>query len=449
MIAAARTDSPRMESPRADRLPPQDIVAEKSFLGAICLEPTILDECPELITEGEFYADDHRKIYAEMQRQRGSGILPAPESVAESLAPTLGKDTVVDLLLEAMESIPHTSHWRFYCRTIRERALRRAMIAAGGELMRSGYDHSADTDDAIAAGDRAIRMLSEGQVANAAIPAREVAVEYVAQMSSPNRRATATGFVHLDAILAGGVRPQQLVIVAARPSVGKSAFAGCIAANVARDGTPVLFITMEMPARDLFSRLVCREARFTQAEIDSQTMPEYQMHAVMQGVDTIANLPILIDERAGRTVSQIAALSRMHKARDGIGMIVVDYLQLISSDNRRGNRQEVVAEISRELKLMAKNLDIPVIALAQLSREIEKREDKRPKMSDLRESGGIENDADLILFLDRPSQYDSNEPKDKAVLYVGKNRGGQCGDVRLIWDGRWFRFDNDISEYTA
>ena len=431
------------------RLPPQDLIAEQSLLGCIMLLPEIVDSMPGEVMPDDLYGPDNRDALKAAYQIRAAGRMPDAVELYEALVPTMGIERAEELCREAMAAVPHGGNWRPYARLIRGAAIRRALINAGTDLIENGYDKSADVEDAIADGERSLRGIMEGRAGTVAISAREIATQVVSQMTEPSLRGTATGFRHLDVVLDGGFRPGQLVIVAARPSVGKSAFAVNIAANVAQRGTPVLFLTMEMTGSELMVRMASRECRMSSGEIMSGTLEEYQLSAAMQGIEAVASLPLWIDERAGRTMTQIGALCRLHRGRDKVGLIVVDYLQLIQPDDRKANRQEQVASISRDLKLLARSLEVPVVALAQLNRGIEARDDKTPRMSDLRESGAIEQDADIIAFLDRPRLYNPEADPAAANLFVAKNRNGSIGRVALTWDARTMTFGTDNSDHGA
>lgn len=448
MIARAKQD--QEHEPRTSlRLPPHDLISEQCLLGCIMLLPEIVDTMPGEVLPTDMYGPDNRDALDCAYRIRASGRMPDAAELYEVLASSMGKERAEELCRDAMAQVPHGGNWRPYARAIRAAAIRRALINAGSELIESGHDESADVEDAIADGERTLRAILEGRAGNVATPVRDIAPDIVDQMTTPQARGLPTGFYHLDLVLGGGMRPGQLAILAARPSVGKSALATNIAGNVARSGVGVLFLTLEMASTELMLRMISREARMTADEITSGKLEEYQIDAAMRGVETVKQWPLWIDERAGRTMTQIGALARLHCGRDRVGLIIVDYLQLIQPEDRKANRQEQVASISRELKLLAKNLRVPIIALAQLNRGIESRDDKTPRMADLRESGAIEQDADIIAFLDRPRLYDTDAPVDAANVYIAKNRNGAPGKVEMKWDARTTTFSDSISDYTA
>jgi replicative DNA helicase len=430
------------------RIPPQDLYAEQCLLGCVMLSPEIVAEMPGEILPADMYGPDHAEALSAAYRIRAAGRMPDAVELYEALEPSMGKERAGELCEEAMKLVPYGGNWRPFARLIRAAAIRRKLIDVATDLAECGWDPKSDVESGIADGDKSLRGILEGRAGTVAKPSQQIATDLVSRMTTPRARGLPTGFFHLDKMLGGGLRPGQLVILAARPSVGKSAFAGNVAGNVARGGTAVLFVTLEMTDEELMLRLVSREARLTADEIMSGTLEEYNLDAAMRGVEVVANWPLWIDERAGRTMTQIAALARLHCSRDGVGLIVVDYLQLIQPDDRKANRQEQVASISRDLKLLARSLEVPVIALAQLNRGIESRDDKTPRMSDLRESGAIEQDADIIAFLDRPKLYDPDAMPDAANIYVAKNRNGSIGKVELLWNARTMTFGDNIEEYT-
>lgn len=442
-----RNGTPQKPATSASRVPPQDLHAETCLLGSILLKPDLIDLLPGEMSPTDCYGPDHVDAIKAALEVRAQGRMPDATELYAKLQPAMGA-RAEELLHEAMGAVPHGAGWRGYAQIIRRMAMRRAVIAAGQDLMRGAWDEHTALDDVIAGGETALRKVLEERVGVSATPAKELALDLLTQINSPVVRGIPTGFRDLDALLSGGgLKGGELIVLAARPSVGKSALATNIATNVARDGTPVLVVSLEMSKSELMLRVVCRYARMTTDELLSGKLEEYHVASIVESVNLVGGWPLWVDDAAGRTISQIVSLCRLHRSRDKIGLIVVDYLQLISPDDRRQPREVQVSTISRELKLMARSLNVPVLALAQLNRAIEARENRRPKMSDLRESGAIEQDADTILFLDRPHLYDREAPENKAQLFVSKQRAGKTGDVDLSWDGRTMTFSDHVADY--
>jgi replicative DNA helicase len=431
-------------------LPPQDLFAEKSLIGSILIDPAIFDSVSAEIRADEFYLADHAEIFRAMLAIRSRGEMVDTVVVASEAAKNIvGNGRVVEICIEALESVPHSAHWKHYCRLIRDAATRRKMISVGVDLQHAAYDRAREADESLGQAGAAIVGIMEGAVSQEAAKSVDLAIDFLKRMENADAgQSLATGFVDIDKLFRGGFRPGQLIVLAARPGVGKSAFAGCIAANAAARGTGVLFVSLEMSAGEVFGRIASRQARMASQEMLSGKMEEWNQDAACRAVNEVGNWPLLVDDRAGRTISQIATLARLHRSRDRIGLVVVDYLQLVDVDDKRKPREQQVAEVTRELKRMARSLGVPVLALAQLNRAIEKRESRRPNLSDLRESGAIEQDADIIIFVDRPSLWDKDEEdKTKAVAIVAKQRNGEIGDIRLTWDGKLTAFGDHVPHY--
>jgi replicative DNA helicase len=344
-----------------------------------------------------------------------------------------------DYLHEIIESVPHAAHAKYYADQVRDRAMRRRAIYAAGDTIRDAHDLTRDVDDLLAAAETKLHSIIETKVSGEAADAATVGLEYLASLDQPQHAGIPTGFGTLDSII-GGFKPGQLIIVAARTSVGKTAFAGSMALQVAKAGTGVLFASLEQLRRELMERFVCAETGFATQYLQRRKIDDADKDEIVRTVNDLTQLPFTIFDGLPRTIAQIAAQARLQRRRSRLGLVIVDYLQLVTPDDRRANREAQVAEISRGLKALALSLEVPVVALAQLNRSVEMRDEKRPRLSDLRESGAIEQDADMVIFLNRPALYDANADKAAATAIVAKHRNGQPGEVSLLWEGARMRF---------
>lgn len=428
-------------------LPPQNLPAELSLIGGALLGGApIVDVAAEIIEPEDFYLPAHRVVWQAILKLRDTtepidavtvyGILQKmPEAQIDG--------DFEALLNDAMERVPyaHESHAKKHAADIADPARRRQAIYAGSDLAATAHNEVIDLDEAVAAAETRLQAIIERKVTGQAVAMADLALEALARLGSPAKAGLSTGFRELDELI-GGLKPGQLVIVAARPGVGKTAFAGNVALQIVKAGTSVLFSSLEQSRGELFERFLCGETGFSTEYLRSDKMRGQHRVAVELAANNLADLPLLIDDGTPRTVAQIAAQARLHRRRKNLGLVVVDYLQLISADDKRQNRETQVAEISRSLKLLARGLEVPVIALAQLSRAVENRDVKRPRLSDLRESGAIEQDADVVIFLDRPHTHDANADVNEARLIVAKHRNGRTGDVSLNWEAATMRFLN-------
>lgn len=425
--------------------PPEAIHAEQSLLGSILLGGAdVLDEVSATVSPGDFYKPIHADVFrAAMQlRDKGEPI----DSVAifdhlRRLPDALSADATEDYLDELHESVPHQYTAGYYAKLVQEASRRRQAGYVASDLARNVHDQSADLESAIVSAETSLHSIMERTITGQAMPAAELMTDVVSRIGKSKKPGLSTGFVDVDGML-GGLYAGQLLIVAARPGMGKTALAGNIALNVAEAGTGVLFVSLEQSGCELGERFICSRARMSTDELNSTKLTEAQYDSITTEAARIARLPLLVDDTTPRTISQIASMARLHRRRNKIGLVVVDYLTLISPEDKRTPREQQVAEISRGLKLLARGLEIPIVALAQLNRAVEARDVKRPRLPDLRESGAIEQDADLVLFVHRPEAYNAADRPGEAELIVAKHRNGRTGILSLNWDARSMTFRN-------
>ena len=440
------------------KLPPHSVEAEQSVLGGLLLEATALDKVADLMTADDFYRQEHRLIFRQIVRLSEQAKPVDVITVAEALeiAGELDKVGGLSYLGGLAQNVPSAANIRRYGEIVRERSIMRKLAEVGTDIASSAYnptgrDAAQLLDEAESKVFEIAEAGSKGKQGFIAMPPLlSQVVERIetlyARDNPSDITGTATGFTDLDR-MTSGLQPGDLVIVAGRPSMGKTAFSINIAENVAMDSKlPVAIFSMEMAATQLAMRMLGSVGKLNQHDLRTGRLQDDDWGRLTHALGKLNDAPIHIDESAALSALDLRARSRrLHRQNNGLGLIVVDYLQLMSSNAGRAseNRATEISEISRSLKALAKELHVPVIALSQLNRSLEQRPNKRPVMSDLRESGAIEQDADLILFIYRDEVYNSDSPdKGKAEIIIGKQRNGPIGKIELAFRGEYTRFDN-------
>ncbi|MBI5430095.1 MAG: replicative DNA helicase [Nitrosomonadales bacterium] len=439
------------------KLPPHSVEAEQSVLGGLMLDASALDKIADLITDEDFYRQEHRLIYRQVVRLSELAKPVDVITVAEALeiAGELDKVGGLPYLGGLAQNVPSAANVRRYGEIVRERSIMRKLAEVGTDIASSAYnptgrDAAQLLDEAESKVFEIAEAGSKGKQGFMAMPplltevVQRIETLY-ARDNSSDVTGTATGFTDLDR-MTSGLQPGDLIIVAGRPSMGKTAFSINIAENVAMDNKPVAIFSMEMGATQLAMRMLGSVGKLNQHDLRTGRLQDDDWGRLTHALGRLNDAPIHIDESAALSALEVRARSRrLHRQNNGLGLIVIDYLQLMSSNAGKNseNRATEISEISRSLKALAKELHVPVIALSQLNRSLEQRPNKRPVMSDLRESGAIEQDADLILFIYRDEVYNSDSPdKGKAEIIIGKQRNGPIGKVELAFRGEYTRFDN-------
>jgi len=417
---------------RPERLPPHNLEAEESVLGSMMLSGEAIASVVEVIKPGDFYRPAHQRIYQAILGIYGRGEPVDAITTVEELKRSHSLDDVGGplYLYNLVETVPTPASAGYY-------ALLRRLIEAASRIMSSAY---AVPDDPRKAADEAeglIYAVARQDEKDQVVTLRELVDESMAALEHIQQRESAfagvpTGFVDVDTLLSG-LQRGNLIVIAARPGVGKSSFVTNIARNVAVDaGQPVAMFSLEMSRFEIGMRLLCGEARVPWDKVRSGRVATEEWSRIVEAAEILHESPLFIVDSGNVTIVDIRAKARRMKSKSGLGLIIVDYLQLMSGHQRTENRQQEVAEISRSLKLLAKELDIPVIAVSQLNRNPESRGDKRPQLSDLRESGAIEQDSDIVMFIHRE---DSDDPtvKGKADVIVAKHRNGPTATIPLTF----------------
>lgn len=443
---------------------PHNIDAEKAVLGAAFLSKNALAEAMEYVQPADFYKKAHQLIFAKMVELEGDGNPIDPITVKSALDKDKQTENVGGLayLGELASLVPSAASVEYYAKIVHDKAVRRNLINAATKIINQGYDTEEPTDDLLDQAEQSILHVSEANDQNGFQDMESVlsqSLDHIETLSENDSRITGleTGYAQLDHMTTG-FHPDELVIIAARPAVGKTAFALNIAQNVAtRTDNNVAIFSLEMSAESLVNRMLCAEGNIDANHLRTGNLTQDEWNSLMFAVGTLSKAGIYIDDTAGIKVAEIRArCRRLKKEKGNLGLVVIDYLQLIEGSNP-DNRQQEVSEISRQLKKLAKELEVPVIALSQLSRGVEQRQDKRPVLSDIRESGSIEQDADIVSFLYRDDYYEhdgddddegqgQNGPNDddsnmsEVEVIIEKNRSGPRGTVKLLFAKSYNKF---------
>jgi len=432
-----------------ERRPPHNIEAEQSVIGAIFLEPEAFSTASELLMPEDFYRASHQRIFAAMLSlsDKGEPIDVVTVTTYLNNKKQLEEAGGVTYLSQVAESVPTAANIEYYCKIVEEKALLRRLLRTATDIVTSTFEKEDEVEDLLNDAEKNILEVSGRKNSGSFKNIKDVLIDVYDNIEKLHQQSgdvtgVGTGFRDLDRITSG-FQPNDLIIIAARPSVGKTAFALNVAQNVAvNTDQNVAIFSLEMGADQLVQRMLCAEGN-----IDAQRLRNGQLQAddwgkLTMAMGSLSNAGIFIDDSPGIRVSEIRSKCRRLKQEHGLGMILIDYLQLIQGSKGSGeNRQQEVSEISRSLKGLARELKVPLIALSQLSRGVESRQDKRPMMSDLRESGSIEQDADIVGFLYRDDYYDKESEKQNIIeIIISKQRNGPTGTVELAFVKEYNKF---------
>lgn len=454
-LGIPRAHAPHVAAPHpaADRLPPQNLEAERSVLGSCLLVNDAIDEVADLIQADHFYSDAHRRIYATMFELHEQGRRIDPVILAEALAQKGELEEIggIECIHRILEAVPHAAHAKYYAGIVRDKWLHRSLIHACTDILRDCYESGDDTEEVLERAEQSIFRILESQGTTDKLAIGDILLDAMAAINARletegSISGLGTGFYKLDE-MTNGFQKSELIVLAARPSMGKTALiCNWAEAAAARHATGVLIFSLEQSKVELAERFLCIRARINGHKLRAGDLDEAERHQMMVTLQELSDMPLYIDDTPGRGMSQIGAICRRMKRKANIGLVIIDYLQLIEPEDRRAPREQQVAQITRRLKFLAKELEIPLIALAQLNRGVETRSDrdKRPRLSDLRESGAIEQDADVVMLLHRPEVYQPEDPElhGLAELIIAKNRSGPVGIVPLTWRKEFLRFES-------
>lgn len=434
----------------AQRVPPHNVEAEESVLGAMLLSETSISDVLERLRSDDFYKPAHRKIFEAVVSLFGRGEAVDPITVSEELRRLGTLDDVGGKLYLAtlVNSVPAASNAFHYARIVEETSLLRRLIEATQEAAALAYDSGDEVEHIVDQVEQMVFSVAQRRLGDRFSHIRDLLHEHLEEVESLQLRGSAvtgvpTGFVDLDR-LTSGLQPSNLIIVAARPSFGKTSFALNIAQSAATEHqVPVAIFSLEMSKMELVQRLVCSEALVDVHKLRVGNLNDQDWGRLANAVGRLAEAPIYIDDTEALTVLEIRAKARRLKQKSGLGLVIVDYLQLMSGPRRSENRQQEISEISRSLKILARELKVPVIAVSQLSRAVEQRQDKRPMLADLRESGAIEQDSDVVMFIYRDEVYNPDTTdKGMAEVIVSKHRNGPVGQLKLTFLPNYTKFAN-------
>ncbi len=432
-----------------ERLPPQNLEAETAVLGAMLLEEDALAQAAELLEGQAFYKDAHRKIFTAVVELYKQGIAVDLVTLTEALKTRnlleeVGGPTYLATITSLVPTAANVEH---YCRIVKEKAILRALIKAATHIATTCYDEPTEPDVLLDRAEQLIFDIASKKIKRDAASIKDLIKSSIETIDTLYQRkgfitGLPTGFTELDQMLAG-LQPAELVVVAGRPAMGKSSFALNLAERLAVTGkVPVAIFSLEMSKEHLVQRMLCSHARINAHNVRSGLLSTSDWPKLTQAAGKLSEAPIFIDDTPGVSVLELRAKARRLKSRQGIGLIILDYLQLMDEQARSENRQQEISVISRNLKALARELNIPVIAVSQLSRAPERRETFRPRLSDLRESGAIEQDADVVLLLFREDYYNPDAEKGVAEIIIGKQRNGPTGTVKLTFISEYTRFEN-------
>ncbi len=443
--------SDRPTPARAGRVPPHDLQAEESLLGAMMLSKEAISIAATILGPDDFYKPAHGHVYDAICSLDIAGQPADPITVADELRRHDLLDIVGGLsaLVDIQSTTPATTNAGRYARIIEEHALLRRLIGVSGEISEMAYGLPEDVSKAVDEAESLVFEISERRVTDSMVRIHDLLSDNLDRLEALVERGDAitgvpTGYRDLDRILAG-LQPNALYVLGARPAMGKSAFALGMAAHAALEANmPVLFFSLEMGNLELSQRMLCAEAQIDSTRIRTGNLNDADWDRISNAVGRLAEAPIWLDDNPSLTVMELRAKARRLKSQVGsLGMIVVDYLQLMTGRNSAESRQVEVSEMSRGLKVLARELSCPVVALSQLSRGLEMRADKRPTLADLRESGALEQDADVVMFLYRDEMYHPESPdRGMAEVIIAKHRSGPTGKVNLAFREHLTRFDN-------
>lgn len=434
------------------KVPPQDIEAEKSLLGSLMIDKDAIIKIADFLHADDFYKRSHSQIYQAIEDLFSKGEPIDLISISSKLKEKEQLENVggVAYLTELINTVPTASHVSTYAKIVQKKRILRDLINAGEDIVLMGYEESEEADELLDGAERKIFSITQKNLTQSFLPIRphlEEAFERIDRMSKQRGtlRGIPTGFAGLDLILSG-LQNSDLVILAARPSMGKSSLALDIAKNVAlKEKRPVGIFSLEMSKDQLIDRLISSESNIDSFKIRRGGLDADDFTSIQHALGSLSEAPIFIDDASSCTVLQMRAMARRLQASQGLGLIIVDYLQLIEPGSKGANISSVqqITEISRQLKGLARELNIPVLALSQLSRAVEQRTPKIPRLSDLRESGSLEQDADVVLFIYREDAYHEETPrKGIADIIIAKHRNGPVGRVELFFDKQKASFRN-------
>lgn len=440
-----------MENELVSRVQPNDTIAEQAVLGSMLVDKDAVIAAVEILVPDDFYREDNKEIYAAMMELYGLGKHIDMITIIDQLKlrGTLEKVGDTTYIATLIDNVPTTSNIDSYVKIVEEKSVLRKLIKVANDILKMGYAQSEEVDTIIEQTEKRVFDVLQDRNTRGYSSLKEVLVtafDTIEKMYQNQNKVSGleSGFIDLDQKISG-LNPSALIIIAARPAMGKSAFVLNMAQFVAmHDKTPVMIFSLEMSKEEIANRMLASESEVDSMKIkNGNDLTSEDWLKLGQASGRLSDIPIYIDDTPGLSSAELRAKCRKAKLEKNIGLVIIDYLQLMESKTKSPSRQQEISEISRSLKILAKELQIPVIALSQLSRATESRTDHKPMLSDLRESGAIEQDADIVMFLHREDYYNpETEKKNIAEVIIAKNRSGQTGSVELAWLGQYTKFAN-------
>ena len=436
-------------------VPPHDDAAELAVLGAMFLDREAASLALEMLTGEDFYRPDHRQVFEAAEELYHSGVPIDMITVKNKLEEKQVFEQIGGLpfLANISTSVGSSANMRHYAAIVEEKSVLRRLIRTANNISQMSYEGKTDVNAIMDTAEKGIFDIMQNRHSDQFHHIRDIAVDSIEKIEDIYRSkgkltGVPTGFVDFDQKTAG-LQKSDLILLAARPSMGKTAFALNIIQNAAiRSNVPTAVFSLEMSRQQLVNRMLCSEAMLDAQRLRTGELTDSDWADLIQAMGPLSQAPIYIDDTPGVTPMEVRSKCRRLKVEKGLGLIVIDYLQLMSGNSRNDSRQQEISEISRSLKAIAREMEAPVIALSQLSRACEQRADHRPMLSDLRESGAIEQDADVVAFLYRDEYYfPDTEKKNQAELIIAKQRNGPTGTVDLTWMGQYTKFGNFLKKF--
>ena len=434
--------------PEFERTPPHDMTAEQCALGGMMLSKDAIADVVEVLRSSDFYRPAHQIVYDAIIDLYGRGEPADAVTVAAELTRRgeMGKMGGAPYLHTLISSVPTAANAGYYAKIVAERAILRRLVEAGTRIVQLAYGAGGEVDDIVDSAQAEVYSVTERRSSEDYLPLADVmegALDEIEAINSRGGQLTGvpTGFADLDQ-LTNGLHPGQLIVLAARPAIGKSTLALDFARSASiKHGLTSCIFSLEMSRNEIVMRLLSAEARVALHTMRSGTMTNDDWNRLARRMGEVSSAPLFIDDSPNMSMMEIRAKCRRLRQRHDLRLVIVDYLQLMSSPRRVENRQQEVSEFSRQLKLLAKELDVPIVALSQLNRGPEQRADKRPQLADLRESGAIEQDSDMVVLLHREDAYERESPRaGEADLIVAKHRNGPTATVTVAFQGHYSRF---------
>ena len=437
-----------------NRIPPHSVESEQSILGSIILDKDAIITVAETINPSDFYKEAHKIIYESMLSLNSNNEPIDLITLIEELRKEGHLDNIggISYLTSLSTIVPTTSNVKYYANIVKEKSVMRQLIKASNEIINLGYDASTDVQEILNKAEKNIFDISQEKSGDDIQPINAVlqdTFDMIEKLCTEKKEVTGitTGFKDLNKKI-NGLQRTDLILLAARPAMGKTAFSLNLVQNASLKGdASVAVFSLEMSKEQLVQRMLSAQSNVELSKIKTGTLGESDWPRIIDGMAVLSEAKIFIDDTPGIKISEIRSKCRRLKMEKGLDLILIDYLQLMEGEGKNENRQQEIAKISRSLKILAKELDCPVVALSQLSRSPELRKDHRPILSDLRESGSIEQDADIVMFLYRDEYYhDDSEKKNIGEVIVAKNRHGETGNVELVWFGQVQKFADKVRE---